>query len=54
MPADQRFSAGARFERKAFREKLRRNPTMTAVDLLAWVLDRQKRYDKRQRGLGKG
>lgn len=64
MPADPKTSAGARLERKVFREYLRRRlRTTTRVDqlllrlevqaILNWVLAREKRYDKRPGGLGK-
>jgi hypothetical protein len=60
MPADPKFSAGARYERKAFRERLRRMANAHADGSIeravyekevAWVIARQQRYDKRRRGL---
>lgn len=58
MPADPKTSAGARLERKAFRAYLRRRMGSTTqagelAAVLAWVLARQARYDKRGGGLGK-
>lgn len=60
MAADPKTSAGARLERKAFRDYLRRQ-LRTASDsssigltaVLNWVLARQARYDKRGGGLGR-
>jgi hypothetical protein len=53
--ADPKTSAGARLERKACREYLRRLFTRTQSDdvqqALAWVLKREKRYDRRPGGL---
>ncbi len=51
-------SAGARLERKAMRTYLRRlikrwGGSVVAEEALAWVLQRQKRYDKRPGGLGR-
>jgi hypothetical protein len=61
MKADPKFSEGARMERKAFRDRLRRSlkdtltPPAQAVlqEELDWVLSRQKRYDSKPGGLGK-
>jgi hypothetical protein len=58
MAADPKKSAGARLERRAIRDKLRREmratkPRSALADLLAWVLKRQQRYDGRKGGLGK-
>lgn len=58
---DPRLSEGARLERWALRAKLRReirstgraNAVVRVRDLLQWVLDRQKRYDRRPGGLGR-
>ena len=57
-PADKAAkSEGARLERKAFRAYLRREikkPLSHGTvlgEVLAWVLGRQNRYDKRQGGL---
>lgn len=56
--ADPKTSAGARTERKAFRQYLTRlkrtNYDLPLVEqILAWVLSRQARYDRRRGGLGK-
>lgn len=57
---DPKFSAGARLERKAFRDYLRRqlakssaagNPARAWEKAIEWVLARQQRYDKREGGL---
>jgi hypothetical protein len=62
MKADPKFSEGARAERKAFRDKLRRElKNYSELEeegqilgvLLQWILARQKRYDKVPGGLGK-
>lgn len=57
MATDLKFSAGARFERKAVRAYLRRILTKTqapeVATALAWVLSRQSRYDKKAGGLGR-
>ena len=62
MKADPKFSEGARAERKAFRDKLRRElkhyseleeEGQILGELLQWVMDRQKRYDPKPGGLGK-
>lgn len=63
MKPDPKFSAGARYERAAFRAYLGRllkraqKIEMSAGDVLAyslnWVKERQKRYDKKKGGLGK-
>lgn len=60
--ADQKYSAGARTERQAVRNYLRRQVSIHGTNraegrvlqgALAWVLTRQKRYDKKPGGLGK-
>lgn len=61
MPADPRFSAGARLERKAIlahvRRVLKRIPPGVTCDLSdfaqleSWLLKRQVRYSKRKGGL---
>jgi len=60
--ADHAKSEGARYERAAYRARLRRriktcNPFKSTVealkDELAWILARQSRYDKAPGGLGK-
>ena len=64
---DPKFSAGARLERRSYREYLRRE--MAAISpymrnsnnlyylalsrSLSWVMKRQARYDKKKGGLGK-
>lgn len=59
MPADPKYSAGAREERRAFRNYLRRQlkksppPAGILLNAIEWVLKRQQRYDKRAKGLGK-
>jgi hypothetical protein len=62
MKAEPKFSEGARMERKAFRDKLRRELNhysdlgekgQILGVLLQWILARQKRYDKVEGGLGK-
>jgi hypothetical protein len=64
MAADPKRSAGARTERAAFRAYLRRalkrepkaleEPYTSELQFaLYWVLNRQKRYDKRAGGLGR-
>jgi hypothetical protein len=62
MPADPKASAGARAERKAFRDYLRRqiksdsvfdDPQAALEAVLTWVLKRQERYDKATGGLGR-
>lgn len=62
MPKPE-FSAGARCERKAFREYLRRRikpkdsqrgtpeDISTLESVLMWVKGRQSRYDKKEGGL---
>jgi hypothetical protein len=55
MP-DAKRSEGARMERKAIRAYLRRElkhtPGSIALSIiLNWVLDRQRRYDKKKGGL---
>lgn len=55
-PRDPKYSEGARYERKAMRQMLRRrlaaNPHDVALnELLTWVLNRQKRYDPDKGGL---
>ncbi len=62
MPkANPLFSAGARYERAAFRDYLR-GKIVKCLDTLSedafkvtlrWILERQKRYDKKPGGLGK-
>ena len=55
------YSAGARYERDAFRDYLRRfmkrmesgSEYDTVREVLAWVLKRQARYNKKPKGLGK-
>lgn len=58
--ADAKFSAGARYERKAVRAYLRSYMTRSGRlenkelnNVLLWVLSREKRYSKRPGGLGK-
>lgn len=59
--AEQAFSEGARYERAAIRQYLRRrlrdmntlNITGEIHTVIEWVLARQKRYDKHPGGLGK-
>jgi hypothetical protein len=57
MAADQKYSAGARFERKAMREYLERKVQRGGVlesayiATLHWVKGRQSRYDKKPGGL---
>ena len=59
MKADPKTSAGARAERKAIRQYIRRSIKNGAFwpysgdTILQWVLDRQKRYDRRPGGLGR-
>lgn len=62
MKADPKVSAGARLERAAMRNYLRRRLktavlTMHATEeleiLLKWVLNRSRRYDREAGGLGK-
>jgi hypothetical protein len=61
MSADPKMSAGARLEREAFRDYLRRKlhnkPTACEEQflevVLRWVNDRRTRYDKAGGGLGK-
>lgn len=60
MPADPLKSAGARAERKAFRDYLRRQIKAVGEDhsneleiALTWVLKRQSRYDSQTGGLGR-
>ena len=59
MAADPKFSAGARLERRAFRNYLKRklvggyNPIIQIGDALDWVKKRQARYDRKAGGLGK-
>ena len=64
MKADPKFSEGARMERVAVRNRLRRmikkygeagniSHAETLGIELQWILDRQKRYDKVPGGLGK-
>lgn len=62
---DPKYSAGARTERAAMRNYLRRKVKKTSAvadgtsgarvlsEALDWVLKRQQRYDKRPKGLGK-
>lgn len=62
---DPKYSAGARTERASFRNYLRRKLRHTTAvadatsgarllsEVLNWVLNRQSRYDKRPKGLGK-
>jgi len=52
------YSAGARYERDALRDYLRRKMKRYGglfgfSETLSWVLDRKKRYDKKPKGLGK-
>lgn len=60
MAADPKVSAGARLERAAFRSYLRRAISRATIGadsgaaILEWVLARQKRYDKKTGGLGRG
>jgi hypothetical protein len=55
--ADPKTSDGARVERAAFRQMLRRRIKLDAspllTSLLDWVLQRQERYDNAPGGLGK-
>ncbi len=58
MPADPLRSEGARLERKAVREYLRRKLARmgkehdgSVNEVLAWMLAREKRYSKRPGGL---
>ena len=56
MTADQRYSAGARYERQALRTKLERMRKADATDvtvknLLQWVRSRESRYNKKPGGL---
>ena len=62
MKADPKFSEGARLERDAMRDYLRRkikklwdntSERETLEGALNWLLARQKRYDKQEGGLGK-
>lgn len=61
MPADPKASAGARAERKAFRDYLRRQikgnfssgDKALLNEILNWVLKRQQRYDTQTGGLGR-
>jgi hypothetical protein len=65
VKANPLLSAGARLERAAFRNRLRRmiekwarsecnrREEATLVFELKWIEGRQKRYDKRPGGLGK-
>lgn len=59
MPTDPKKSEGARLERRAFREYLRRQlqkappPGGILLAALDWVLKRQDRYDGRAGGLGR-
>lgn len=62
---DPKYSAGARTERAAMRNYLRRKLRHTSAvadgtsaarvlsEALQWVLTRQARYDRKPRGLGK-
>ena len=56
------YSAGARYERKAILAKIRReirrkyaHATVCSLldDIESWILDRRKRYEAHQGGLGK-
>ena len=62
--ADPKYSAGARMERKAFRDYLRRQIKLRSTDgasveaitlntVLFFVLGRQRRYDPKPGGLGR-
>lgn len=59
--ADPKTSQGARMERKSVRSYLRRKlnvvkdaqASASLVEVLDWVLTRQRRYDKAGGGLGK-
>ena len=62
MAADPRTSEGARAERRAFRDYLRRQISIEGTNSelgkglnasLKWVLMRQARYDKAKGGLGR-
>lgn len=57
VAADPKFSAGARLERAAFRAFIRRamkrRGTPAPQVYLDWVLQRQRRYEKKPGGLGK-
>lgn len=60
MPADPRFSAGARLERKAIlahvRRLIRMPQDLVVTDLVmleSWLLKRQARYNQKPGGLGK-
>lgn len=60
MKADPKFSQGARLERSAFRNMLRRRLTHLSLGdqnevrrALAWVDQRRLRYDRAKGGLGK-
>lgn len=58
MAADPKTSAGARVERKAFREYVRRliaasGPQIDGEKVVAWILKRQQRYDGKAGGLGR-
>jgi hypothetical protein len=62
MKADPKFSAGAREEREAFHrhfvrihKKLTEGSVAKGVyeGMIAWTLERKKRYDKKPGGLGK-
>lgn len=59
--SNQAYSAGARYERKALRAKLRRlisDPVLDGVEerwafqhILDWVLTRERRYSRHKGGL---
>jgi hypothetical protein len=55
MAADPKVSAGARLERKAFREYLRRllkrGAAVNLETALGWVLKREARYNPKRGGL---
>jgi len=61
--ADHAKSEGARYERKAVREYLRRQIKKSAAhsvgwpdalnEALQWILKRQERYEKKAGGLGR-
>lgn len=61
MKADPKTSEGARLERRAMRDYLRRRMKCPECqpfygfisETLAWVLRRQQRYDGKAGGLGK-
>ena len=55
MPADPKRSEGARLERRAIREHVRRalNHGWSVARVLEFIAKRQARYDKKAGGLGK-